>query len=57
MGAEVHSVQEPLESVLEGVDVVVNALPTSVSEEDKTKVITAVAASSAKVYFLSEFGM
>ena len=56
LGAEIHSFQESLDDVLAGADVVVNALPTHIPEEDKKKVTATVAASSAKVYFLSEFG-
>ena len=58
LGAEIYSFQDSLTNVLDGADVVVNALPTHVSEEDKKKATAAVAAtSSVKVYFMSEFGV
>ena len=57
LGAEVYSFGEPLAHILSGADVVINALPTHIPEEDKKKAVTAVAASSPKVYFMSEFGV
>ncbi|KAH9942383.1 uncharacterized protein BXZ73DRAFT_97795 [Epithele typhae] len=56
LGAELFSFEDSLDEVLKGADVVINTLPTSVPDAHK-KVLAAVAASPAKVYFLSEFGI
>ncbi|KAH9942397.1 uncharacterized protein BXZ73DRAFT_87989 [Epithele typhae] len=56
LGAELYSFDDSLDAVLNGADVVVNTLPTHIPATDGKKIITAVAASAAKVYFMSEFG-
>ncbi|OJT02372.1 hypothetical protein TRAPUB_7096 [Trametes pubescens] len=57
-GADVVALDiESLENALAGIDVVVNVLPTSLSEEVRGKVNETVIKSGAKVYFLSEFGL
>ena len=53
-----HSFNDPLADVLTGADVVVNAMPPHISDEDRKKTTAAIAAtSSVKVYFMSEFGV
>ncbi|KAH9942385.1 uncharacterized protein BXZ73DRAFT_74651 [Epithele typhae] len=56
LGAELYSFEDSLETVLNGADVVINTLPTHIPAADGKKIIAAVAASPAKVYFMSEFG-
>lgn len=57
-GADVVALDiESLENALAGIDIVVNVLPTSLSEEVRGKVNETVIKSGAKVYFLSEFGL
>ena len=56
LGAELVAYSTPLEEILAGADVVVNAL-SRIPAEEKKKVIATVAASNAKVYFLSEYGL
>ncbi|KAH9942387.1 uncharacterized protein BXZ73DRAFT_97799 [Epithele typhae] len=56
LGAEVFN-SDALEDALKGANVVVNTLPTNFPEAEKQKLTTAIAASSAKVYFMSEFGI
>ena len=56
LGAELVTFDRPLSDVFSGADVIVNALSGLIPEDYKKKVISAVAASSAKVYFLGEFG-
>lgn len=46
----------PLSDTFAGADVIINTLTGSIPEDDKKKLISAVAASNAKVYFLGEFG-
>ena len=56
-GAELHSIDEPLDNLLAGVDVVVNCLPTAISDEYKTELTNASIRNGVKVFFLSEYGM
>ncbi|EIW63468.1 uncharacterized protein TRAVEDRAFT_161801 [Trametes versicolor FP-101664 SS1] len=57
-GADVVALDiDTLDKALTGIDVVVNVLPTSLSEEVRSKVNEAVIKSGPKVYFLSEFGL
>ncbi|KAI0355070.1 NAD-P-binding protein [Trametes cingulata] len=60
-GAQLHKLDESnlpraLDEAFAGVDVIVNALTSGVPDILKEDVIDAAARSSAKVYFLSEFG-
>ena len=57
LGAEVHSFQDALADVLAGADVVINAIPPHIPDEVKHRTTAAVAASTAKVYFMSEYGV
>lgn len=57
LGAEMRPFQESLSDVLAGADVVISALPTDMPQEDVKQVTAAIAASSAKVYFMSEYGV
>ena len=50
-------VGEALDKAFAGVDVVVNALPGYASKEVQYAVVDAAVRSSAKVYFLSEYGV
>ena len=59
-GAELTQVDEgdvhrSLDEAFAGIDVIVNTLPSSIDDEVNRNVLQAVARSSAKVYFLSEF--
>lgn len=59
-GAELFQVNDDdmhrsLEEAFSDIDVIVNTLPNTVSEEVNRAILQAVARSSAKVYFLSEF--
>ncbi|RDX41012.1 NAD(P)-binding protein [Lentinus brumalis] len=61
-GAELHKLDEAnlsqaLDKAFAGVDAIVNTLPSKASETVKHGLIDAVAKSTAKVYFLSEFGI
>ncbi|KAI0745962.1 hypothetical protein C8Q76DRAFT_765012 [Earliella scabrosa] len=56
-GAELHSIDEPLDNLLTGVDVVVNCLPTAISDEYKTELTNASIRNGVKVFFLSEYGI
>ena len=61
-GAELHKlgdadIGEELDKAFAGVDVIVNALPGGASKDVKLAVVDAVVRSSAKVYFLSEYGV
>ncbi|RPD55669.1 NAD-P-binding protein [Lentinus tigrinus ALCF2SS1-7] len=61
-GAELHkldeaNLSESFDKAFAGVDAIVNTLPHTVSDAEKHALIDAVARSSAKVYFLSEFGV
>ncbi|OBZ65444.1 putative pinoresinol-lariciresinol reductase 3 [Grifola frondosa] len=61
-GAELHQFgtsndNAPLVKLLEGVDVVVNILPTTVTTELKNALFDAALKGGAKVYFPSEFGV
>ena len=58
-GAEIHKLDdapEALDRGFAGADVIVNALTSSASDELKRSVVDAAARSSARVYFLGEFG-
>lgn len=57
LGAELHKMNESFDDVLSGVDVVVNALPTTIPDVTKKQLAAAVARANPKVYFLSEFGV
>ncbi|RPD57559.1 NAD(P)-binding protein [Lentinus tigrinus ALCF2SS1-6] len=57
LGAELHKTSESFDNVLSGIDVVVNALPTTIPDDVKTELAAAVARANPKVYFLSEFGV
>ena len=57
LGAEVHSFQESLLDVVAGADVIINAIPPHVPEEVKQRTNAALAACTAKVYFMSEYGV
>ena len=48
--------REDIDEAFAGVDVIVNALPDGADKETKQAAIRAAARSSAKVYFLDEFG-
>ncbi|RPD57576.1 NAD(P)-binding protein [Lentinus tigrinus ALCF2SS1-7] len=56
LGAELYKTSDSFDEVLSGVDVVVNALPTSIPEEAKKQLLAAIARANPEVYFLSEFG-
>ena len=56
-GGELRSLDEPLDKLLADIDVVVNCLPTEVSNEYKTELTKASLRNGVKVFFLSEFGM
>ena len=61
-GAELHKLDEAnlgesFDKAFAGVDAIVNTQPHTVSDAVKQGLIDAVARSSAKVYFLSEFGV
>ena len=56
LGAELVAFDAPLSDTFAGADVIINTLTGQVPEDDKKKLISAVAASNAKVYFLGEFG-
>ena len=48
--------EKTFDEAFAGVDVIVNALPDGADKETKQAAIRAAARSSAKVYFLDEFG-
>lgn len=56
LGAEVHSLDEPLDSVLAGVDVVVDVLPLTIPPKFRKELIASLVRDKTKVYFLSAFG-
>ena len=56
LGATVISSDTPLADVFQGADVVINTLSGQVSFEERKKVVTAIADSNVKVFFLNEFG-
>ncbi|KAI0690292.1 hypothetical protein C8T65DRAFT_765677 [Cerioporus squamosus] len=56
LGAELYKTSESFDDVLSGVDVVVNALNTSVLEKVEKQLAAAIARANPKVYFPSEFG-
>ena len=56
-GGELRSLDEPLDKLLADIDVVVNCLPTELSNEYKTELTKASLRNGVKVFFLSEFGM
>ena len=57
-GAELVKLDDDktLDAAFAGTDVIVNALPGAASEATQLSILQAVARSSAKVYFLGEFG-
>ena len=57
-GAELVKLDDDktLDAAFAGTDVIVNALPGSASEATQLSILQAAARSSAKVYFLDEFG-
>ena len=56
IGADLHPMSEPVDTLLAGVDVVVSALPNAVPQAYKVELTEAIARQNVKVYFLSEYG-
>ena len=57
LGAELHSFSESVDSVLSGVDVVVNALSMTVPQSYQKELMEAISRQNVKVFFLSEYGL
>lgn len=56
LGAKLYKTSDSFDDVLSGVEVVVNALPTFISEDAKKELLAAIVRAGPKVSFLSEFG-
>ncbi|KAL7282973.1 hypothetical protein ACG7TL_002391 [Trametes sanguinea] len=54
---DLENVAQSLAEAFEGIDVVINALPTSTPKDIKRQVAAAAVQHGAKVFFLSEFGV
>ncbi|TBU38960.1 hypothetical protein BD309DRAFT_873284, partial [Dichomitus squalens] len=57
LGAELHVFSEFVDDVFSGVDVVVDALPTTIPQSYREELMQAIARQNVKVYFLSEYGL
>ncbi|KAI1795638.1 hypothetical protein LXA43DRAFT_1090797 [Ganoderma leucocontextum] len=57
LGAELHTLSEPIDDVLSGVDVAIDALPPRIPGDFKDRIPGALLRQNVKVYFLSEYGI